>query len=51
MKTIKMRFIIFLVLGFFWVNHNNPCYAQKPMNTLIILYSNNINGEVEPCPT
>jgi hypothetical protein len=50
----KMRrlwfFIIFLTLGLLWVNQNHPCYAQKPLNTLTILYSNNINGEVTPCP-
>ncbi len=43
--------IIFLTLGFHWVNHSNPCYAQKPLNTLTLLYSNNINAEIEPCPT
>ena len=45
-------FIIFLILGLLWVNYNNPCcYAQKPLNTLTLLYSNNINAEIEPCPT
>ena len=44
-------FIIFLALGFLWVNHSNPCYAQKPTKTLTLLYGNNINGEIDPCPT
>ena len=44
-------FIIFLILGLLWVNYNNPCYAQKPLNTLTLLYSNNINAEIEPCPS
>ena len=51
MKITKVSFILFLVLGFLWVNHSNPCYAQKPLNTLTLLYSNNINGEIDPCPT
>jgi hypothetical protein len=50
MKT-RLLLILFLVTGVLWVNHSIPCYAQKPLNTLTILYSNNINGEVEPCPT
>jgi hypothetical protein len=28
-----------------------PVYAQKPTKTLTLLYSNNISGEIEPCPT
>ncbi len=28
-----------------------PSYAQKAARTLTLLYSNNINGEIEPCPT
>jgi hypothetical protein len=50
MKKITL-FIVFLTIGFLGVNHSNPCYAQKPLNTLTILYSNNINGEIDPCPT
>lgn len=51
MKTIKIQFMIFLALGFLGMNLSYPCYAQKPLSTLTILYSNNINGEVDPCPT
>jgi len=51
MKTIKIQFIALLVLGFLGMNLGYPCHAQKPLNTLTILYSNNINGEVDPCPT
>ena len=25
--------------------------AQKTPKTLVLLYSNNFNGEIEPCPT
>ncbi len=28
-----------------------PSYAQKLPNSLTLLYSNNINGEIDPCPT
>ena len=28
-----------------------PAHAQKSAKTLILLYSNNISGEIEPCPT
>jgi hypothetical protein len=29
----------------------SPTYAQKSTKTLTLLYSNNIGGEIEPCPT
>jgi hypothetical protein len=44
-------FLISLVFGVLWVNHVNPCYAQKPLDTLTLLYTNNINGEIDPCPS
>ncbi len=44
-------FVISLILGFLWVNQNNPCYAQKPLNALTLVYTNNINGEIDPCPS
>ena len=47
----KWSFIVFLILGFLWVGHDTPVYAQKPPKPLTLLYSNNINGEIEPCPT
>jgi hypothetical protein len=50
MKVTKVTFIFFLVLGFLGMNHSNPCYAQNPTTTLTLLYSNNINGEIDPCP-
>jgi hypothetical protein len=40
-----------LVLGFFLLLNTFPSYAQKSPKTLTLLYSNNINGEIEPCPT
>jgi hypothetical protein len=40
-----------LVLGFLLLSNVFPSYAQKLPNSLTLLYSNNINGEIEPCPT
>jgi hypothetical protein len=57
MRVIKMSFIVFGILGafgileFLEVNHGRPCNAQNPNKTLTVLYSNNMNGEVDPCPT
>jgi hypothetical protein len=40
-----------LVLGFLLLPNVFPSHAQKSLKTLTLLYSNNINGEIEPCPT
>ena len=50
MKKIGL-FLLFLIFGFLWVVHSTPLYAQGPTKNLTLLYSNNINGEIEPCPT
>jgi hypothetical protein len=50
MKT-KLFFIFFLILGFLGTNHNAFSQGKTPPRTLTILYSNNINGEIDPCPT
>jgi hypothetical protein len=42
---------IFLVLGLCWGAKGPPVYAQQLPKTLTILYSNNLNGEIDPCPT
>jgi len=49
-----MSFIVLGILGileFLEVNHGRPCNAQNPNKTLSVLYSNSINGEIDPCPT
>ena len=38
-------------LGFLLAIHVNPTLAQKTGKNLSVMYSNNINGEVDPCPT
>jgi hypothetical protein len=40
-----------LVLGFFLFFNASPSHAQKSPKTLTLVYSNNINGEIDPCPT
>jgi predicted negative regulator of RcsB-dependent stress response len=40
-----------LVLGCFFFFNAFPSHAQKSPQTLTLLYSNNINGEIDPCPT
>jgi hypothetical protein len=51
MKMAKALLIFFLLLGLLGVSHVNMCYAQKQLNNLTLLYSNNINAEIDPCPT
>ncbi|NWF93814.1 MAG: hypothetical protein HXY46_12940 [Syntrophaceae bacterium] len=50
MGPAKLLFILLSILGFLWANPSIPCHAQNPVKNLTILYSNNINGEIEPCP-
>jgi len=40
-----------LAVGFLWSLYGLPSHAQKLPKTLTLLYSNNINGEIDPCPT
>jgi hypothetical protein len=51
MQVIKIFLVLFWVLGFLEVNGSQWCYAQNPTKTLTLLYSNNINGEIDPCPS
>jgi len=47
----KLIVIGVLVLGFFFFFNASPSHAQKSPQTLTLVYSNNINGEIDPCPT
>jgi hypothetical protein len=40
-----------LVLEFLMYFNASPSHAQKSPKTLALVYSNNINGEIDPCPT
>jgi hypothetical protein len=47
----KWLLIIIFALIFRWMVIGIPSHAQIPPRTLTLLYSNNINGEIDPCPT
>jgi hypothetical protein len=40
-----------LVLGFCMYFNASSSHAQKLPKNLTLVYSNNINGEIDPCPT
>ncbi len=48
---VKSLLIIAFFLGFLLVIHEFSSQAQQPTKSLTILYSNNLNGEIDPCPT
>jgi len=50
MKSKRFWTILFLS-GSLLILLALPTHAQKQARTLTILYSNNINGEIDPCPT
>jgi hypothetical protein len=52
MKSKRFWTILFLS-GSLLILFAQPSHAQaqKQARTLTILYSNNINGEIDPCPT
>jgi len=47
----RLFLTVILILGFFLILNIFPSHAQKQTRTLTILYSNNLNGEIDPCPT
>ena len=47
----RLFLIVILISGFFLILSTFPSHAQKQPKTLTILYSNNLNGEIDPCPT
>ena len=40
-----------LALGFSLLFNASPSHAQKSAKTLTLVYSNNINGEIDSCPS
>ena len=50
MKSKRFWTILFLS-GSLLILFALPSHAQKLPRTLTILYSNNLNGEIDPCPT
>jgi hypothetical protein len=47
----KRAVAAFLVLVLIWLGSVIFSYAQKVPKTLTLLYSNNVNGEIDLCPT
>ena len=47
----KWFLISVLAFGSFLVFHALPMRAQKSPKALTLVYSNNMNGEIDPCPT
>jgi len=43
-------YLVFLGVGILLMIMGSS-YAQKQPKSLTILYTNNINGEIDPCPT
>jgi hypothetical protein len=50
MKT-RSLFILFLIVAFLGIDRYAFSQTKIPPKTLTLLYSNNINGEIDPCPT
>ena len=44
-------FVSIVGLVTLWIITGLTSHAQKSPKTLNLLYSNNINGEIDPCPT
>ena len=47
----KLLFAVLGTLGMFLIFQVHPLHAQSTAKRLTLLYSNNINGEIDPCPT
>ncbi len=47
----KWFWIGVLALGLSLFSNASPSHAQKSPKTLTLVYSNNINGEIDPCPS
>ena len=50
---MKMRCLltVLLCLAVLWVLQPFAVHAQGAPKSLTLLYSNNLNAEIEPCPT
>jgi len=49
--TVKRLLTILMAAGFVFSTLAPCSHAQKAPRSLTIIYSNNINGELDPCPT
>ncbi len=49
--TKKRSLLLIIMFGFLWAIYSAYAETEKPSKILTILYSNNLNGEINPCPT
>jgi len=49
--TMKRLLTFLAAVSFVFVTLVPCLHAQKTPKSLTIIYSNNINGELDPCPT
>ena len=47
----KSFFFALLCMGVLWGMLAFPLHAQNTPKNLTLLYGNNFNGDIEPCPT
>ena len=47
----RLSFLTILFVCLFLVLSNLPSIAQEDFKSLTVLYTNNINAEIDPCPT
>jgi hypothetical protein len=47
---IRRKMILILFLGYFLTTNLSPSFAQDLSKKLILLYTNNIRAEIDPCP-
>jgi hypothetical protein len=48
---MKKKFLLVVLSAICFSPVAGSLSAQKPARSFTLLYSNNINGEVDPCPT
>ena len=46
----KRLVAVFFLLGIYLIVHTLSSHAQEPSRKLTLLYTNNINAEIDPCP-
>jgi hypothetical protein len=51
MKWMGRRVVIPILTMCLFLTVNQPSSSAQNARSLTLLYSNNINGEIDPCPT
>jgi len=50
-KWMGRRFLIAILAMWLLLSINQPSTVAQNARSLTLLYTNNINGEIDPCPT